>query len=89
VNLRSPTCACGEATVKMFGPEGSKAVYWCRRCGAVRLAFESTWLIPLDRSGDVSATALRELRDRGEESFDEEEPTLPETPGAKEKPPKR
>ncbi len=64
MNLKSATCACGSAHWHaMMGD-----VFWCRKCGAFRKAFEDKWQIPLDRSGDVSTTELSE----------EEVPTKPD-----------
>ena len=72
--LLSETCVCGsDHWHAMMG-----RVLWCRRCGCLRLASHQYWRVPLDRAGDLSATAVAVDED--------EEPTRPGTPDAKKTP---
>lgn len=50
-------------------------VYWCRRCGCVRLFREKHWRVPLDRAGELVLPAREP----------EEPTTVPDTPVAKKK----
>lgn len=67
----SEVCVCG-------GTEWHTMVdklLWCRRCGCIRIIFESYWRVPLDRAGDVSSSTVIIEND--------ETPTVPGTPNAK------
>jgi hypothetical protein len=48
---------------------------WCKKCGAVRVIFETRWQIPLDRAGEIARSVPLD--------GDEERPTNPGTPKAK------
>jgi hypothetical protein len=82
------TCACGSSvnhrpagSVEAASRTGSRSgqfeasrFLWCKRCGAIRAAFETHWQIPLDRAGDVAHSVALET---------DENPTRPGTPDAK------
>jgi hypothetical protein len=88
----SDVCVCGGADWHAM----IDRVFWCRRCGSLRLIFEKQWRVPLDRAGDLPASATRmtlrspRVEDRTEDrpaelSDDEKEgpPTDRGTPDAK------
>lgn len=79
------TSAAGMSSLSSSNPSGQfRFFFWCRKCGAIRRPFKKLWEIPLDRSGDVSATALREAE--ATRAYEEEEPpTKPDNPVAKKK----
>ena len=68
----SSTCVCGSTHWhKMV----ETRLLWCQRCGCLRGMFQSKWKVPLDRVGDIAQST---------EMAEEEMPTRPGTPQAKE-----
>jgi hypothetical protein len=105
LNPKSETCVCGSSHWHKLVPTGAEAstdasrsralgrianmLFWCARCGCVRLPFEDYWMVPLDRAGDVSMTSRQISRgdpsreDRREDREDDAPPTRPGTPDSK------
>lgn len=69
--LLADTCVCGSTHWHKIIDH---VCVWCRRCGAIRLMFQSKWMVPLDRAGEIP---------RSTEGLPEEPPTMPGTPGAR------
>lgn len=57
-----------------------RGFFWCSRCGAVRVPFEETWRIPIDRTSDV---AEEHIVRSGSMMPAEEPPTRPDLPRKK------
>ena len=55
----SEVCVCGGTEWHAM----IDRVIWCRRCGSVRLIFETYWKVPLDRAGELSSTVVVVERD--------------------------
>ena len=67
--LKSDTCVCGSVHWHEIIHAN---VVWCSKCGCARTIFSKKWYVPLDRSGDVSASVTIDE--------EEEEPTKPDRP---------
>jgi hypothetical protein len=68
----SEVCVCGTSHWHTMVDR----IFWCRRCGCIRLIFERYWRVPYDRIGDLSSAVIIEGGNDGP-------PTVPGTPIAK------